>query len=79
MSAFTEKTGKIPFLILRIAGSLPGEALAPGVSGPDVSNFPCEGGKNRSRNFFRFFFQVPGGAAKLSDIAKVGEKYNAGI
>lgn len=56
LSAFTEKTGKIPFLILRIAGSLPGEALAPGVSGPDVSNFPCEGGKNRSRNFFRFFF-----------------------
>lgn len=74
LSAFTEKTGKIPFLIRRIAGSLPGEALAPGVSGPDVQ-FSVWRWKNRSRNFSRFFFQVPGGAAKLSDIAKVGEKY----
>lgn len=62
---------------------LPGEALAPGVPGPDVNNFPlkknetCEGGgpTNSCANSFVLFFQVPGGAAKLSDIAKVGHYF----
>ena len=73
----------------RMAGSLPGEALAPGVSGqPDVpfsitKHRDMLRRKKKVKQFLlRFFFQVPGGAAKLSDIAKVGfflERNTAGI
>ena len=65
---------KIHFLMTWMAGSLPGEALAPGVPGPDVNNFPLKMGRVKVE-VQQILVQVPGGAAKLSDIAKVGHYF----